>query len=229
MKDDVSVIIPAYNEAAVITATLNSLNSLPHIKEIVVVDDGSNDGTAEKAKAAGAQVIVQPFNKGKGAALTRGLQESLGEYICFLDADLGESAACAAKLYQPIKVGNADIAIAAFPPAKSKGGFGVVTNLARFGLRSFTGKEFQSPLSGQRAMSRGAAERLAPFADGFGVEVSFTIDAYRAGFRVIEIPVEMFHRETGRDWRGFYHRGRQCCHVARVFLEKARDRGRGFD
>ncbi len=222
---DVSIIIPAFNEAAVIADTVTAVRRLPHVQEILVVDDGSEDGTARVAGEAGARVIVQEKNFGKGAALTRGLSASQGDYLCFLDADLGDSAARAASLYLPVREGKVDIAVAGFPPAKTKGGFGLVTRLARYGLYFFTGITFQSPLSGQRAMSRRTAEALAPFAAGFGVEVALTIDAHREGFRILEIPVQMSHRETGRDWQGFCHRGRQCYHVARVFCRKALQRG----
>lgn len=223
--DNVSVIIPAYNEAENITHTLTALRDLPRLGEVVVVDDGSNDNTAQIAEAEGVRIISMSTNKGKGAAMSQGLAEAKEKYVCFLDADLRETAALAAVLYQPVLDGKTDVAIASFPPPKSRAGFGAVTGLARYGLRLFTGTDFQSPLSGQRAMHRQVAEFLAPFAAGFGVEVAFTIDAHRAGYRILEVPVAMTHRETGRDWHGFYHRGRQCGHVARVLGGKMLQRG----
>ena len=66
-----------------------------------------------------------------------------------------------------------------------------------------------TPLSGQRAMTVDAFRAVSPFAPGFGMEVAMTVDALRAGFRVVEVPVEMSHRETGRDLAGFVHRGKQ--------------------
>lgn len=218
---DVSIIIPAHNEAETIGKTVTALTGLPHVKEILVVDDGSLDKTAALASRAGAEVIVHQKNLGKGAALTRGVAAARGDYICFLDADLGETAAEAVKLYVPVRERQADISIARFPRPKTRGGFGIATNLARYGLYLYTKTFFFSPLSGQRAMTMQAAEALAPYADGFGVEVGLTIDAHRRGFKLLEVPVNMSHRETGRNWKGFYHRGKQCCHVARVLLQKA--------
>ncbi|MDI3281269.1 MAG: glycosyltransferase family 2 protein, partial [Bacillota bacterium] len=69
--------------------------------------------------------------------------------------------------------------------------------------------------SGQRAVRRRVLEAVGGFADGFGAEVALTIDAARCGFRIGEVPVEMWHAETGRDLAGFWHRGIQFCQVAR--------------
>jgi len=220
--NDVTILIPAYNEAAFIQQTVKALGGLPHIREILVVDDGSNDNTAALAKQAGAQIISQPVNQGKGSALNRGLKAAKGAYVCFVDADLGGSAAETVKLYSPVRDKKADLVIASFPKPRIKGGFGVATKIAKLGLYIYTGTKFLSPLSGQRAMAMETALELAPFANGFGVEVGLTIDASRKGYRLLEVPVDMHHREGKRNLSGFRHRGRQCYHVARVLCHKVR-------
>jgi len=65
------------------------------------------------------------------------------------------------------------------------------------------------PMSGQRALTRGALDAVRPLARGFGVELGMTVDAVRAGLRVVEVPVTMEHAPTGRDIKGFVHRARQ--------------------
>ena len=87
--------------------------------------------------------------------------------------------------------------------------------------RARGGVAVAAPLSGQRAMRRDVLDAVGDLAGGFGVEVGLTIDAAQAGFRVMEVPVAMRHRETGRDVAGFLHRGRQLVHVARALARRA--------
>jgi hypothetical protein len=79
------------------------------------------------------------------------------------------------------------------------------------------GFEASEPLSGQRALSAEAMDLVRPLADGFGVETAMTIDAVRAGLRVIEVPIDALdHRPTFRDPAGFLHRARQGWDIARA-------------
>lgn len=84
----VSAIVPAYNEAERIGAVLWPLLQAPSVGEIIVVDDGSTDGTAHRARSFGVRVISLPINCGKSVALDRGVQAALYETLLFLDADL---------------------------------------------------------------------------------------------------------------------------------------------
>src|SRR5262245_29204070 len=87
-RPEVSVILPAHNEAATIGAIVRDcLSAVTQAKEIIVVDDGSLDRTAAEAEAAGARVIRLVPNRGKGRALRRGIEESAGAVLVFLDAD----------------------------------------------------------------------------------------------------------------------------------------------
>lgn len=211
----VSVIVPAYNEEARLGATLLALQKLTVIDQLMVVDDASRDGTAGVARALGVTVYTLPENSGKGGALNYGAGRASGDIIVLLDADLGETAAEAEKLIKPVLDGTADMTIARFPPALRKGGFGLVKGLAKSGIKILGRLEVHSPLSGQRAMTREVMERVLPFASGYGVEVGLTVRVARMGYRIIEVPVNMTHHETGRDLKGFIHRGRQFWHVAR--------------
>jgi glycosyltransferase involved in cell wall biosynthesis len=204
-----SVLIPAYNEEENIVITIESLSKLPEIRQIIVVDDGSIDNTAQIAKKKGAQVIKLPKNMGKGHALNIGAKYTKENYIALIDADLKETALEIKKLIDPVLCGECDMAIAIFPPATKKGGVGLVKTTATWGLKLLTNREFKAPLSGQRVMSRKVFEDLLPLASGFGVEVGMTIDALVNGYNIIEVSTEMGHAETGRDWTGFMHRGTQ--------------------
>ena len=86
----VSIIIPAYNEADRIGDTVAAVLRFAGVREVVVVDDGSPDGTAQVATDAGASsVLVNEKNLGKGRSLMRGVEASSGGVLLFLDADLG--------------------------------------------------------------------------------------------------------------------------------------------
>jgi hypothetical protein len=185
--------------------------------EVVVADDASMDATPEEARAAGATVLRVGRRLGKGGALEGALERVGGADIWLLaDGDLGETAEGLGALVRAVGAGDADVAIAAFPPARA-GGFGLVKGAAKNVIRVQCGFEATEPLSGQRALSAHAMELVRPLAPGFGVETAMTIDAVRAGLRVVEIPIDgLDHRPTYRDAPGFLHRARQGWDIARA-------------
>lgn len=218
IRNRVSVLIPAHNEEERIYDTVKSAFSLSGVTQVVVVDDASTDRTAELAAAAGAEVKALARNAGKGAAMNEGAPLVTGEVVLLLDGDLGASAAGAAALLEPVLKGEADMTVAVFPGTGKKAGFGLVKGLARRGIKLYTGLEVTAPLSGQRAMTRQAFLTVLPFAHGYGVEVALTVKASRGGLKIAEVPVLMTHKETGRDLKGFVHRGRQFLHVFKTLL-----------
>jgi len=216
----ISILIPAHNEEKYIFDTVAAVSHIAEVNEIVVIDDASADNTARLAADAGAVVISLPRNIGKGGALNRGLKTITGDIIALVDADLGFTAVDVKKLIAPVLADQADMTIARFPRARKKGGFGLVKGLAKNGIKFFVGIDVTAPLSGQRVMKRSVIESLGGFESGFGVEVGMTIDAIRRGFRIMEVEVNMTHAETGRDLKGFMHRGKQFLHVARVLAKR---------
>lgn len=218
----ISVIIPAYNEADRIKATVQAAFVLPQVSEVIVVSDGSQDNTAEAASLGGASRVIElPANQGKGAALNAGLKAASSPVILMLDADLGDSAALAAPLIEPVIDGSCDMTVAIFPeltrPRKG-GGMGIALRLARFGVRVLTGATFIAPLSGQRTLRREIVESMGGFGSGFGVEVRLSGWAAAGGWKVEEIPLAMTHRRTGKNAAGFKHRGRQLTHILQALL-----------
>jgi len=228
----VSALIPAYNEARTIAATVAAVRRISAVDEIIVVDDGSSDSTVTLAQEAGADVVVTgERNEGKGAALMKGMSSASGDILLFLDADLGESACHGIVLAQAVISGETDMAIAILPTVQTSGGgrsggLGLALRLARWGIRLFTGRTMKAPLSGQRALRREILERVGKLDPGFGVEVGLTIDALRAGYRVEESPAPMTHRATGRDVHGFAHRARQFRDILMVLARRALRRSR---
>ena len=202
-------VVPSFLEEEIIPNTVSSLRAISSLERVIVVDDASADRTARLADETGATVVVNGRNLGKGESLNRVLPNLEFDVLLLMDGDLGVHAAQAGLLLEPVLSGNADLAIAAFGAPETKGGFGLAQGLGRLGIRHLTGRKMKSPLSGQRAMTREAYRRVAPFAPGFGMEVAMTVDAIRADLRVVEVQTAMSHRETGRNLAGFIHRGKQ--------------------
>jgi hypothetical protein len=202
-------LVAARNEADRIAETVAALRGLEGVSEVVVVDDGSRDDTASRALAAGASVLRLERPAGKGRALEGALRRLASADLWVLaDGDLADSAVSLGDVLAPVGAGEADLAIATFPATRA-GGFGIVKGAARRAIRLLGGIEVREPLSGQRALTGAALEAVRPLARGFGVETAMTIDAARAGLRILEVPTELEHRPTHRDLRGFAHRGRQ--------------------
>ncbi len=214
-------LVAARDEADRIAETVAALRALEGVSEVVVVDDGSRDDTASRALAAGASVLRLDRSRGKGRALEGALRRlPTAELWLLADADLGSSAGSLGAVLEPIRAGDADVAIAAFPAPRT-GGFGIVKRAAARSIRLLGGIDVLEPLSGQRALTGTALAAVRPLARGFGVETAMTIDAARAGLRVVEVAAELSHRPTGRDLRGFAHRGRQGWDILRALAPRA--------
>jgi hypothetical protein len=218
----VVALVAAHDESATVGETVRALRKLPPIDEVIVVDDGSGDGTAAAALGAGATVLRIPRRVGKGRALEGALRRWREVDVWLLaDADLGSSAGGLGPLLERVLAGDADLAVAVLPPQPG-GGFGIVKRLAARGIAALTGWEPREPLSGQRAVTAAALAACRPLARGFGVEVAMTVDALRAGHRVVEVPCDgLRHRARGRGPRGFAHRARQGVDVLRALLRRA--------
>ena len=208
-------LVAAHDEADRIGATVEALDAL--VDEVVVVDDGSGDRTASAALVAGATVLRASRRLGKGRALEEALDRlEPADVWLFADADLGVTAGVLGPLVERVRTSRADIAIAAFPRLPG-GGFGLVKRVASGTIRRLSGFHAREPLSGQRAVSAAALTAVRPLAPGFATEAAMTIDAVRAGLRIVEVPIDgLSHRPTGRGPRGFAHRGRQGLDILRA-------------
>jgi glycosyltransferase involved in cell wall biosynthesis len=231
MTSDTLVLVTARNEGERIGATLAALASaLPHAP-LFLADDGSTDATAEIARRAGARLVRPARAVGKGGAATLAAHEALREarehadhgaeaIVLLCDGDLGESAARLAPLLEAVRCGRADLAVAAFE-RRLGGGLGLAVAFARWAIRRRCGLRLSAPISGQRALRARVLSDVLPFAAGFGMELGMTIDAARAGYRVVEVELDLSHRATGRTPAGFAHRGRQLRDFVRAYRGRA--------
>jgi len=226
----VAVVIPAYNEAERVGETVTAALTLPGVDAVVVASDGSTDATVRVAKEAGATVWRSPRNQGKAAAMLAGAEAVRGldqrrradgpRHLLFLDADLGQTAANAGPLIQPVASGAADMTVAVFANRVKRGGHGFVVRLSGAGIGRATGWTPAQPLNGQRCLTRAAFDAALPLASGFGVETAMTIDLKRKGLRILEVEVDMAHRATGGDLAAQLHRARQFADVARALASR---------
>lgn len=213
-----TAIIPAYRAADTITDTVRATGSLPDVGEVIVVDDGSQDGTAEAAKAAGAhKVLVLPANRGKGAALWHGVTAASADRLLFLDADLGRSAAAAGPLLATASGRATTMAVGVLPARPGTGGLGLAMGLARMTLRLLAGLDPAAPMSGQRALPAALVKHVG-LAPRFAVEVGLTVEVAHLGGDIREVPVPLAHRATGRTFSGFLHRARQFRDILQFLL-----------
>ena len=203
MTEPLTILVAARDEEPSIAATVTALRERFPDAEVIVADDGSRDATAERAEAAGATVL-RLARRGKGQALSAAERAAPPGPLLLVDADLrGDPSPLlpSNRLLQGLRV-------AAFS-TRQGGGFGIAKRASRALIRLRSGYVAREPLSGQRALSVQARAAVFPLAPGFGAETRMTIDAVRAGLLVEELELPLEHRATGRDARGFLHRGRQ--------------------
>lgn len=191
----VATCIPARNETTTIepiVSTCSALADVGLLDEVVVVDDGSTDDTASRARRAGAEVIRNDQGQGKGQALRCGLAHTRADVVVFLDADVSNfSSRFVTQLVAPILAGETTQMVKAAyrrPLDGQPGEGGRVTELV---VRPLLERFYPDlagiaqPLAGECAIRRGALESVA-LADGYGIEIGLLIDIYsRFGIEAI--------------------------------------------
>jgi glycosyltransferase involved in cell wall biosynthesis len=190
----VSVIIPAMNEAEVIGDVVAGLLSAAAWREVLVVDDGSTDATAQAAASAGARVIAHPYNKGNGAAVKTGIRHAGGEFILIIDADGQHRPEDAQRL--AARLGDYDLVIGARSAATQasngrRHGNAVLNWLAGY----LTGRTIPDLTSGFRgARSDGLREFIHLLPNGFSTPTTTTLAFIKAGYNVAFEPIEARQR-----------------------------------
>ena len=182
----VSVIIPAYNEENTVAIVVDVIKRVPCVDEIIVVDDGSSDNTAQEAMKAGAIVISHEVNKGKGEALYTGYKNAECDIIAFIDADIHNlTVNKVAAMIKPILTRKAEITKTKFARESGR-----VTELTAKPLLNFFFPEisFEQPLSGQFAARKNILKKIH-FEKDYGVDVGIVIDADVLGISIMEVDI----------------------------------------
>ncbi len=205
----VSVVLAAHNEMATIAEVVRGCRQhTPSLVEVLVVDDGSSDGTAREAAGAGARVLRLPVNQGKGAALRRGIEEAEGDVLVFLDADGQDDPADIPRLLGALGPGVELVLgsrfLGTFEP-------GAITGLNRAGTRFLNGAfnllfraRVTDCLAGFRAAHREPLRRARIAARRYDIEVDVLAAVLQQGGAVVEVPVSRKPRRHGTsDLRSF--------------------------
>ena len=185
---DVSVVIPAYNEQEGIASVVAAVLAGGAWREVLVVDDGSTDATAERAASAGARVVRHPYNKGNGAAVKTGVREATGGVVLFMDADGQHDPADAERIIA--RVGVHDMVIG----ARSSRDQDVVRAVGNAVFRAvaswLTGRPIPDLTSGFRAARRDRMlDILHLLPNGFSYPTTSCLAFLKAGHNVAFEPI----------------------------------------
>jgi len=198
-----SVLIPVYNEVRTIDEILRLVASEPTEKEIIVVDDGSTDGTREKLAAwdgrDGVRVILHPRNAGKGRAVRTAMEAARGEVLIIQDADLEYDPGEYPLLLRPIEAGRADVVFGSRFAGSSEHRVqhfwhAQGNRLLTFISNLVTGLNLSDMATCYKAFHRRVVPSLDLESPGFGVDAEITAKVARGGFHVFEVPVSYFGR-----------------------------------
>ena len=185
---DTSIVIPAFDEEEGIAAVVERLAGRG-FREVLVIDDGSSDATAERAAKAGARVVRHPYNKGNGAAVKTGVREAKGEVVLLMDADGQHDPEQAGALYGPI--GIYDMVIGA-RRARDQDLVRAMGNELFTVLASWlTGRPIPDLTSGYRAARRERLlEVLHLLPNGFSYPTTCCLAFLKAGWSVSFVPIQ---------------------------------------
>jgi glycosyltransferase involved in cell wall biosynthesis len=190
-----SIVIPAFNEAASLRSLVAALLGIATWHEVMVIDDGSTDATADEASAAGARVIRHPYNKGNGAAVKTGVRQATGRFILIVDADGQHRPADATRLVSHLDA--YDLVIGA---RSGQSHANLVRRIGNDLLNRVAGYLAERPVpdltSGFRAAKRECLlEFLHLLPNGFSTPTTTTMAFMKAGYSVRFEPVETARRE----------------------------------
>jgi len=185
-----SIVIPAFNESPAIGSLVSALRGGALWHEVIVVDDGSSDATADRAREAGAIVVRHPYNKGNGAAVKTGIRRATGEFVLIIDGDGQHRAADAERLVS--RLGEYDLVIGARSTGTQATHARRLGNAALNRLASYlTSREVPDLTSGFRGARRThLREFLHLLPNGFSTPTTTTLAFIKAGYNVHFEPIE---------------------------------------
>lgn len=220
----VAVVIPAFQAVATIGDVVTRARAALPGAQIIVVDDGSTDGTGEVGRGKGATVVTHPRNRGKGVALRTGTERARSEsaaVIVTLDADGQHPPADIPRLLEPIAQGQADVVLGARERNGTMPVSRRITNWLSASLASrIGGQPVSDAQTGFRAFTREVAERVHPAGERYEYEANFLLDALRAGYRVVSVEVPTIYgssRSHFRPWADTWRMARAFArHAGRI-------------
>ncbi len=196
MTFNVSVVIPAKNEAGSIASVIKRIIELSIVSEIIVVNDGSTDNTKNVAKDAGAKVISHPYSKGNGAAIKTGARAATGEILVFMDADGQHKPEDIPSLLEKIEQGYDLVVGARQKGSQASTGRAIANGIYNKFASYMTGQKVEDLTSGFRAANaKKFKEFLSLLPNGFSYPTTSTMAFFRAGYSVSYVPIHAEQRE----------------------------------
>lgn len=195
---NISVIMPALNEACSLSRLVSEIRDHLPRAEIIIVDDGSTDDTAAVAEAAGARVISHPYSLGNGAAIKTGARAATSEILVMLDADGQHHPADIQRLLAPLKEGY-DMSVGARDSgSQASPGRALANGLYNWTASRMTGHAVLDLTSGFRAVRTAPFRRfLSLLPNGFSYPTTITMAFFRSGYPVAYVPIHAARR-TGK-------------------------------
>lgn len=191
----ISIVLPAKNESAAIGKTVAGIFDLLPNAEVIVVNDGSTDNTAQVAVAAGARVVSHPYSKGNGAAIKTGVRSASGEILVFMDADGQHDPADIPRLLARVEEGHDMVIGARQKGSQASVGRGLANSFYNRLASYMTGHKIEDLTSGFRAVR---AEKFREFLyllpNGFSYPTTSTMAFFRAGYSVVYVPIHAAQR-----------------------------------
>ncbi len=186
----ISLIIPAKNESIGLSDILPMIQDLSLVDEIIVVDDGSNDDTAQVAEKHGAKVITHPYSIGNGGAIKSGARAATGEILVFMDADGQHQPSDIPRLVKQLELGYDMVVGSRTSTSQASIGRSVANKLYNRLASYMTGHQIPDLTSGFRAVHADKFhEFLYLLPNGFSYPTTITMAFFRAGYIVDYIPI----------------------------------------
>jgi glycosyltransferase involved in cell wall biosynthesis len=197
LQVEVSIIVPAFNESANIESLIRSIMSLYPNYELLVIDDGSEDGTAQIAADAGAKVYRHPYNIGNGAAVKTGIRNAKGNILVFMDGDGQHDPKDIHRLVDAMK--SYDLAVGARPKGGQATFFRAIGNRFYNRMASYVAKyPIEDLTSGFRAVKTEVArEFIYLLPNTYSYPTTLTLGVLRTGRSLVYVPINIRRRQGG--------------------------------